>query len=332
MRKELKVCTPTIRTYLGDAFCYSIINENAFKNGWVYDKYINLEYQTEHKMLKYEGYDYYEFVPDENVFEKVYYQIPMKRIKKKVICENVKRLINRDEYFFCYWNENVIINYFYSTNLKGVYYHGTFVYGYDDAKNVMLVEGYYNNKWDKVEIPYDIFCKAMLLQEELFCFDGFKLNKNYKWNLNKKRLFERLKNYVYQNVKIEDDRTVGINACYMFCEHLLDLSRRKKDFHIPSIYCMYEHMKLMNMRIKHMISIGMLLRGEKIQDMGLMIEQKYTYILNKSMMYNINRSTRDGEKVVNEIINALEMEKNVNKLLKEKFEKEELLDESGGCR
>ena len=46
MKKILKNVQPSIRAYLGLACCYSIIDEQAFNSGWVYDKYIHLEYTS----------------------------------------------------------------------------------------------------------------------------------------------------------------------------------------------------------------------------------------------------------------------------------------------
>ena len=46
MKKILKNVQPSIRAYLGLACCYSIIDEQAFTSGWVYDKYIHLEYTS----------------------------------------------------------------------------------------------------------------------------------------------------------------------------------------------------------------------------------------------------------------------------------------------
>ena len=46
MKKILKNLQPSIKAYLGEAFCFSIIDEQAFANGWVYDKYMHLEYTS----------------------------------------------------------------------------------------------------------------------------------------------------------------------------------------------------------------------------------------------------------------------------------------------
>lgn len=41
MKKILKNVQPSIRAYLGLACCYSIIDEQAFTSGWVYDKLVD---------------------------------------------------------------------------------------------------------------------------------------------------------------------------------------------------------------------------------------------------------------------------------------------------
>ena len=58
MKKILKNVQPSIRAYLGLACCYSIIDEQAFTSGWVYDKYIHLEYTSYDSQIKYADYLY----------------------------------------------------------------------------------------------------------------------------------------------------------------------------------------------------------------------------------------------------------------------------------
>ena len=59
MKKILKNVQPSIRAYLGLACCYSIIDEQAFNSGWVYDKYIHLEYTSYDSQIKYADYEHY---------------------------------------------------------------------------------------------------------------------------------------------------------------------------------------------------------------------------------------------------------------------------------
>ena len=62
MKKILKNVQPSIRAYLGLACCYSIIDEQAFNSGWVYDKYIHLEYTPYDSQIKYADYEHYDFL------------------------------------------------------------------------------------------------------------------------------------------------------------------------------------------------------------------------------------------------------------------------------
>ena len=76
MKKILKNVQPSIRAYLGLACCYSIIDEQAFNSGWVYDKYIHLEYTSYDSQIKYADYEHYDFVSAQGVFAKSFIEYP----------------------------------------------------------------------------------------------------------------------------------------------------------------------------------------------------------------------------------------------------------------
>lgn len=76
MKKILKNVQPSIRAYLGLACCYSIIDEQAFTSGWVYDKYIHLEYTSYDSQIKYADYEHYDFVSAQGVFAKSFIEYP----------------------------------------------------------------------------------------------------------------------------------------------------------------------------------------------------------------------------------------------------------------
>lgn len=155
MRKILKNLKPTIRSYLGDAFCFSIIDDLALDTGWVYDKYIHLKYTPDDGHIKYSAYDYYEFVPSEGVFVKSFLEYPQKFCSQNRICGIIQQMIDNDEYCFALWDEHIITNYLYREHNEEVYEHGCFVYGYDDEKKVFYSQGYFqNNRWEKLCIPY----------------------------------------------------------------------------------------------------------------------------------------------------------------------------------
>lgn len=157
MKKILNCVEPTIRTYLGDAFCFSIINEFAFSKGWVFDKYINIQYNPNDQHIKYADYDYYDFVAGEGVFIKSFTQIPISKCNQQFICKVIEQMIDDGEYFFALFDENVVTNYLFGKQSTEIFEHGCFIYGYDSVTKVFFMEGYVKDeKWEKYEIPYDV--------------------------------------------------------------------------------------------------------------------------------------------------------------------------------
>lgn len=142
MKKILNCVEPTIRTYLGDAFCFSIINEFAFSKGWVFDKYINIQYNPNDQHIKYADYDYYDFVAGEGVFIKSFTQIPISKCNQQFICKVIEQMIDDGEYFFALFDENVVTNYLFGKQSTEIFEHGCFIYGYDSVTKVFFMEGY----------------------------------------------------------------------------------------------------------------------------------------------------------------------------------------------
>lgn len=138
MGKVLKNLKPTIRSCLGDAFCFSIIDDLAFDTGWVYDKYIHLKYTPDDGQIKYKAYDYYKFVPGEGVFVKSFLEYPQKFCSQNYICSIIQQMIDNDEYCFALWDEHIVTNYLYNEQNEEVYEHGCFIYGYDDEKKFSI--------------------------------------------------------------------------------------------------------------------------------------------------------------------------------------------------
>ena len=140
MVKILKNVEPSIRSYLGDAFCFSIINDKAFDSGWVYDKYIHLEYTPQDGQIKYADYDYYDFVPDQGVFIKSFTEYPYEYCTSDIMIGLIIEMIDNDEYCFALWDETIITNYLFDECIESQYEHGCFVYGYDSEKQVLYTE------------------------------------------------------------------------------------------------------------------------------------------------------------------------------------------------
>lgn len=283
MKKVLPCEEPTIRTYLGDAFCFSIINKYAFSTGWIYDKYIYLQYTPEDEHIKYCDYDYYDFVQGEGVFIKSYTQIPIEKCNSIKICGIIEDMINDDEYFFALFDESIVVNYLTGSNNSDVFEHGCFVYGYDSEEKIFFLEGYVEDEqWEKYEIPYDVFYNALSYYPEKgeIAFIGYQLKRDYDWKFDYRRMYRSLLGYLNYN----DNSNMNLNAESKFFEQMLI----SKEIHYPSAYCLLEHKQLMKKRILFLVANNFL--NEREAQINLMeeIEKGYEKILMLVIKYNVS--------------------------------------------
>ena len=199
MIKVLKNVEPLVRSYLGDAFCFSIISDKAFESGWIYDKYIHLEYTPSDGQIKYADYDYYEFVPDQDLFIKSFIEYPYEHCTQNIIVQQITKMIDNNEYCFALWDETVVTNYLFEEYCEGQYEHGCFIYGYDSEKQIFYTEGYFNNnKWEHYTIPYEVFYKAVAYCPERgeIAFISYKEIADYEWKIDYQKVRKELEKYI----------------------------------------------------------------------------------------------------------------------------------------
>lgn len=235
MEKILKNLEPSVRAYLGDAFCFSIINDVAFDSGWVYDKYIHIEYTPCDGQIKYADYDYYDFVPDQGVFIKSFIEYPYEYCNQEIICNQIIGMIDNDEYCFALWDETVITNHLFGENQDKIYEHGCFVYGYDTEKKVFLTQGYFNNeKWEHYSIPYHVFYQAISYCPEKgeIALIGYKVRTDYEWRLDYDKVRNGLKLYKKNSFSKADRNVFDLNSVVNFFSNLYP----GIPVHDPSLY------------------------------------------------------------------------------------------------
>lgn len=253
MKKILKNLEPSIRAYLGDAFCFSIINDRAFESGWVYDKYIHLEYTPTDGQIKYADYDYYDFVPDQGVFIKSFIEYPYTHCNEHIICDQVIQMIDNNEYCFALWDELAVTNFLFKEDEKGEYEHGCFVYGYDSVEKLFYMQGYLrDNAWSHFQVPFSVFYKAVSYCPEKgeIALIGYKVKEDYKWNFNYEKIRAGLE--LYREYNSESENNYDLNAITKFFSNLSP----GKIIHYPSLYCIYEHKKIFTRRISYLVQNG----------------------------------------------------------------------------
>lgn len=306
MQKVLKNIEPSIRTYLGDAFCFSIIDDVAFESGWVYDKYIHLEYTPLDGQIKYAGYDYYDFVPDQGVFIKSYIEYPYIHCNKDIVCNQIIQMIDNNEYCFALWNETVVTNYLFQENSNIIYEHGCFLYGYDREKEVFYTQGYLDNyRWEHFSIPFEVYYKAVSYcsQKEEIAFIGYKLKEDYNWTFDLEKIRKQLKLYIDTSFQNHKENNCDMGAILNFYSNLIV----GKKIHYPSLYCIYEHKKVFANRISFLIEKGMI-KEKDVLEQAKELEKISRKILLFGINYNSNLATEMFDVIYNEVEKMLDLE------------------------
>ena len=306
MKKVLKNLEPSIRSYLGDAFCFSIIDDVAFESGWVYDKYIHMEYTPEDGQIKYADYDYYDFVPGEGVFIKSFTQIPIGCCEKEKICRQIEEMIDGGEYFFALWDENVITNYLYGESRTDVYEHGCFLYGYDSDARMFDTQGYLGEeKWKRVQVPYDVFYQALSYFPEKgeIAYIGYELVKDNVWQFDFDRMKRGITDYCC-SLQGDTGRILDLRAEKTFFEQM----RRSRRVHYPSLYCIYEHKKVMRRRAEFLNGQYLAERGEELCESARQLEKEFKKVMLLGVQFLMNHPPYLLEEIVEKAVKAVEDE------------------------
>lgn len=307
MKKILKNLEPSIRAYLGDAFCFSIINDSAFDTGWVYDKYIHLEYTPFDRQIKYANYDYYDFVPDQGVFIKSFIEYPYAYCNEEIICNQIMQMIDNNEYFFALWDETVITNYLFHEAENAVYEHGCFVYGYSSEEKIFYTQGYLSNdKWEHYTIPFDVFYQAISYFPEKgeIAFIGYKVKKDYEWKFDYKKTKKGLELYIEWGLSPDINDYYDLNAVANFFANLIVGEK----IHYPSIYCIYEHKVIFEKRITYLIQQGYVERNG-IVELAAELKRFSRKILLLAIRYNSSMEQEIFGILCEEVKKMLVMEK-----------------------
>ncbi len=319
MKKILKNLEPSIRSYLGDAFCFSIIDDVAFDTGWVYDKYIHLEFTPCDGQIKYADYDYYEFVPDQGVFIKSYIEYPYEYCDKDLICGLIMQMIDNDEYCFALWDEAVIKAYHLGEVAGEVYEHGCFVYGYDDEKDVFYSQGYITgDRWEHIAVPYDVFYEALSYCPEKgeIALSGYKVRTDYRWRLDYRRLISNMISYVKNDLTEASANNYDINAERKFFMHL----KPGELLHYPSLYCIYEHKAVFVRRIEYLMQGGKIRAPEVLRKIKELERQCHNILL-LALRYNASVDANIYDLIFKKAGEMLKLEKDFATCLSDSFDR-----------
>lgn len=310
--KKLECVFPTIRTYLGDAFCHSIIDKYAVGSGWNYDKYINIQYIPDDRMLKYADYDYYDFVDGEGVFIKSFIEFSSRQASQIKVCSIIEEMIDNSEYIFALWDENIVAKDVLDICRVNKFIHGCFIYGYDSKRKIFLSQGYLTGReFIQFEVKYDTFYRAICSAHENrnMAIIGYTLMDDYDWKFSFDRMFSDFENY-FQPCN-DNNKLLNVQAERAFFDDIIIYER----IHMPSVFCIYEHNKIMDDRVKFLISNHFIMNNQKIiysldsiraiSKKILLLSIKYNFCVKKSLISEIVSHGEDLITKESELINLV---------------------------
>ncbi len=301
MRKILNIYEPIVRAYLRHAFSTSILRDKLMEKGYIFQKYIALEYCKRTENDGYLAYSNYDFFISEGACIKHFVLAPS---GKKYIIGFIKDIIDNGYYFFSYWNEKKI-KYKAAYN-KYDYSHACLLYGYDDEEQVFFTEGYMteNWKWCKHCVKYEEIVEALLLQEEykFYWCDAYEHNPRFVCEFSYEEMMREFNAYFFSK---ETSKKVfyGIEATKQFVD---DMARKfGAGIEIPrtSFFCLFEHREFMKKRLLFLeenkyLDVNMISKYEKIV-------KEYQVLQRYVLRYNLIRKISQGCKVLFEISELL---------------------------
>lgn len=274
-RKILPICNPIITLYTKHAHILSIIGNYEEAYLWIFSNYIQLYMKRDYKD---DRADFYFPFPYELGFADNCRWIQEQKINRNIIHEKWGTIIN---FIIDYINSNnyihTMINYFYlsiSKNFnKNDFHHDILVYGYDLDEKVFYTSDFSNGgKYTNKKISFSDFSEAFYgynLSEEEDYLHGmvrlYEFNKKYNYIFNIKNIINNIKEYLsgnapeYWNIFNYEDKEDTFFGVKVFCalkEYIEKAHKNDQYIDIRPVYMIYDHTKLMHLRMKYLIEKG----------------------------------------------------------------------------
>lgn len=319
MCKILNVNKPIIRAYLRHAFAISMLDKKAFDSGWIYDKYIQLEYNKENLENPYINYVDYNFFANDGVFIKQHFLLSLTKDRNQII-NFIHDIIDDNFYYFTQWNEMYIKDKAAYKNYD--FPHACMIYGYDEK--FLYTMGYTtkNWKWTNHKVSNEEFVKAIMVSDwfpDNFWCDTFKGVEDFQWRFSEENMLNELRQYIFGRNNENNNVFYGLAGCKKFAKDINKFSDDGFWIPRPSIYTIVEHKKMMINRINYLINEKKML---ELNDM-LFSYQKILLdlqtVLLQALKYNISLKKELGKKIANNLFGVFMREEEVVNILYQKL-------------
>ncbi len=316
--KKLPFKEPYIRCYNHHAFPTGIIACAQKDKNMIYNSFLQLEFNPNYRRKIDFVFNY--FFEDERAFVKGYYLIPKHDCRKEVLLPIIISLIESNSYIIGIFDE-----YYIKCKMsykKWNYNHNYIIYGYNEEKELLYSVGYIGEDmiWDYFTITYDEYISSLVYENDYLCFNNFIPSQNYYGDINCEKIFKGINSYLKsENEVINDNSIYGLKGVNAYFEYMKEKLSGEEQIHMPSIYAILEHKRLMLERMDYLSKCKVLKLEHKTKADLLDIVDKYTIILNLSLKYNITYKKSLLISIYDLASNALQLEEKTLKKCVQKF-------------
>lgn len=308
MKKILSVNNPYVRCYNHHAFPTGILGSYHKENSWLYNNFLQIEFNPNARRPIDFVFDY--FFEDERAFIKGYYMIPEGDKNETNFIPIIRELIDSNSYIVGIWDEYYIRA--KSPFHRNHYEHNYIIYGYDDIERTLFSAGYVgeNMTWSKFTVKYDEFVKSLVVDKGFIRFNNFIPSRSFNSKINYKKISNGINKYLESDNAVKEHESIygtqGVQGFFEFIKN--DICKNAEMVHLPSIFALYEHKKLMLERIIYLDQHNFVkLNGEweKVLKTNVDIYKK---IINLCIKYNLTLNCILGKKIYELGISSLNEE------------------------
>lgn len=291
MEKKLQVKEPLISCYTSYGTLFSLIPESCLP--WIFENFIQLAYAKMWGMLVFDnhrlllancpGIDFFVFP----------YELCQKLFGNS-IKDLIINIIDTKEYIYLYV-DRYYISFDHQNYQKHHFLHEIFIYGYNMKKDVFYAaDNFKTGKFMFVEIPCKEICQGFKNATSKYNFTSYfrvlRINNNQKYEMDidkvKKLISEYIHNVPSFDIKKEQDMIYGIKVF----DFLLELIHNNDYLDIRAYHLIYEHLILMELRMKYIYKISQNEEYISFEKQIGMIKDKAFILRNCVLKYNISHN------------------------------------------
>jgi hypothetical protein len=332
IKKVLPVNYPMITSYTQHAHLLSILSNYECTYPWIYSNYIQLYINEDYKNNWGDFYFPfpYELRPSDTckwIFtQKIHRDVV--NCKWESIINFIIECINSNNYV------HTMINFFYvalSSRYNKVHLnHDILIFGFDLNEEVLYVSDFFGvGKYSYEKISFLDFSRAYSsysLSKNQDYLNGmvylYKFNAKSDYQFSIKNISNSIKSYLYSSIPEywdcynrdnREDIVFGMEIYTTLKNYIAKKrSSRESDIDIRPFYMLYDHKKIMLLRLKYLYGHNYYKNYNSENIIGITeIETQASDVVNLLIKYNVSKNNIILDKVVNILNNIEKNEKNI---------------------